>query len=167
MCGRNPHSFPRVNMIITDVPQCCSRLFSSSRVFGSLFLIHRGHPVKLVSCICPLSTHCISLNIAKSVKELECSSNYQTLKGTGLIALNLVSPWLSSQQYRPCAFSVVTSSLSCFLCLWICCFVMCVACERVWGGGSVCPGHSLHNHQCLCPVTQIRFRFSCSTIKTA
>lgn len=80
---------------------------------------------QLVSYICPLSTDCISSNIAKSVKELECSSNYQTLKGTGLIALNLVSPWLSSRQYRPCAFSVVISSLSVscvcglvLLCVW-------------------------------------------------
>lgn len=115
MCGSKPHSFPGVNMVTTDAlfnvalgsfphPECFW-VSASSILLAS----------RLVSCICPLYIHFSVLTIANSVKKVECSSNYQTLKGTGLTALNLVFPCLSLQQHRPPAFSVVPSSLSCFL----------------------------------------------------
>lgn len=115
VCGGKPPSFPTVNMIIV-VTSTLRQAFASSGVFVSLFRIRLGQPVSLLH-MSPF--YSLYLNIAKSVKELECSSNYQTLKGTGLTALNLISPWLSSRQYRPRAFSVVTSSLSCFLCSFL------------------------------------------------
>lgn len=164
MCGRKPHSFPGVNMIIADVPQCRGRLFSSSGVFGSLFLIHRGHPVSLL--------------YMSPFYWLYFFEYCQISKGTGMFQQlsNIERNWPYCFEFGlPLAFLTAIQTLCilsghlfpvCFLCLWIG-FVVCVGCEGVWGGGSVCPGHSLHNHQCVCPVTQSRFGFSCSTIKTA
>lgn len=140
-------------MIIADVPQCCGRLFSSSGVFGSLFLIHRGHPVSLL--------------YMSPFYSLYFFEYCQISKGTGMFQQlsNIERNWPYCFEFGlPLAFLTAIQTLCilsghlfpvCFLCLWIG-FVVCVGCEGVWGGGSVSPGHSLHNHQCVCPVTQSR-----------
>lgn len=105
MCGRKPHSFPIVNLIITDILFSDCKLFSSSKgAFVSLFFIHLvGQPVGRL-CMSPFySLFCFEC--CQFSREVDCSNNYLTLKRT--YCCDLVSPWLSSQLCRLLSLSMV------------------------------------------------------------
>ena len=116
--GRKPCAFPGVAGDGWCALQGCGSFFLLGgggwgvqlRVSSSSILLASW----LFCCTGTLSPHCAALNVVCSVKDVACSSSYLPVKGTGLSALGLSFPRLSSLPNRPHAFSVVASSLSYF-----------------------------------------------------